>query len=199
MVMNSKPSASPSIRLKKYNKKGGNVKRYKILVIWIILGVLLSCKAEVKEEEPTPIKKQDPILNISTRSQIKPLKQILQKKFGDDFGESNLNNTRTMWSFGNKLYMGFISFDIIPEQKEKIIISTINFTIYPEFRNNQEKFQKAWKEGLELTSLWIDYFSGKSLKFEDISPLYNSTLEQAQKNLKEHGFSLKVNTATIKN
>lgn len=175
------------------------MKRYKILVIWIILGILLSCKAEVKEEESASIKKQDPILHISTRSQIKPLEQILQKKFGDDFGESNLNNTRTMWSFDNKLYMGFISFDIIPEQQEKIITSTINFTIYPEFKNNQKKFQKAWKEGLELIFLWIDYFSGKSLKFEDISLLYNSTLEQAQKNLKEHGFSFKVNTATIKN
>ncbi len=199
--------------------------RYKILVIWVILAIFFSCKAEIQkevkpvatekqesispildtsqakvkeEEKPAPTKKSEPISFISTTSQIEPLKKILQKKYKDDFwaGTAGGNDNRIMWYYETKVYSGFISFDIIPTQQEKIVTSTLNFQIYPDIKG--KKFKKAWQEAEDIISKWAVYFSGDALESEDILPLYYSTLEQAQKNYKKMGMSFRFNTFNVR-
>ena len=150
--------------------------------------------------ETSTEKEVEPILFLTTTLKTKSLKNILKNKYKDNFWESTIgaNNNRIMWCYETKVYSGFISFDIIPTQQEKIITSTLNFTIYPEFKNNKSKFKKAWKEAEGLISKWIEYFSGEAIESEDILPLYYSTLEQAQENYTNLGMSFRYNTFNIR-
>ena len=150
---------------------------------------------------PTPpkelIKSQN--LPITSIDQVTPLKDTLKKLYRNNFYEIHRQNV-VVWMFEhkNEEYSGLVSYNFIPGNKTEILKSEYNFTIHPKVKNNPQKFENFWRKGLNIASLWIFYSTDHRLTFNDIVPLFNQTLQQAENNYKERGLSFRFNTVMIK-
>lgn len=141
---------------------------------------------------------KEPLKYLTTISGIKSFKDSLHRIYQNNFTESSIVPNRIIWHFEHKLYDGLISYDVDSNDPHKIIKSEFNFTINPQFKTDQNRFPKAWGEGLKIANLWLFYASDNVLSMNNIVDFYTETLEGAKYNRKYHNFDSMTKTAVFK-